>query len=604
MCRIAGIANSSFSEEGLIAQLKAMNSAQCHGGPDDEGFYTSPEKHLILGHRRLSILDLSQSGHQPMLSDDQKIVVAFNGEIYNFRSIKTLLQKTGYQFKSHTDTEVIIEAYQAWGTQAFSEFKGMFAFALYDVKQKQLHLVRDRQGIKPLYIYQKNDVTAFASEVKAFEATKLSLSVNPDWPVALLSMGHLPEPFTTFNEVKMLPKGGYETFSVGSDNPSQYHAFEKRAIDSESEAAGVQERIDQLLDQAIQSQLVADAPIGVFLSGGIDSSLLALQAAKYKEQQLATVSLNFEEKQFSEINFQQQISKMLPGAHHSKTINEKLFEEFLDGILENMDQPGVDGINTWFVSQAAQEAGLKAVLSGVGADEIFGGYPSFKRMRHISMLRSFSALAPYVNKVVKQDALKRWTYLNEKHPSFEYLFLRGFFNPEQLKALFGIHSKAQVQAFEKITTPQEVLPKRFDGKRAAWFEQHYFMQNQLLKDSDTMGMQHGLEIRVPFLDEDLVAYANQLPNSTLFPKNQPAKHLLINAFNGILPDTVWNRPKMGFTFPFQIWLKKHPSYLFLKHNHPQLESLFQQFEKDQLHWSKIMSLMVMQRFGGFDILSN
>jgi asparagine synthase (glutamine-hydrolysing) len=604
MCRIAGIINPQLTEFFLAGQLKLMASAQRHGGPDDEGYFTHLKCSIGLAHRRLSLLDLSPAGHQPMFSTNKQLVLVFNGEIYNFLSLKSALIKIGHQFNSQTDTEVIITAYQEWGTEAFSKLKGMFAFALFDLQKQQVHLARDRQGIKPLYIYQHQQIVAFASEVKAFKAAQFPLSDDPEWPIALLSMGHLPEPMTTYKEVRMMEKGCFTTFFLASDNPPQQTFFSSEAKQSILNTDSVQESIDVLLDKAIQSQLVADAPIGVFLSGGIDSSLLALQAAKYQKEKLITVSLNFEEKQFSEQHFQEKISKILPGAHHSKTIDERIFSQFFDEILENMDQPGVDGINTWFVSQAAKEAGLTAVLSGVGADELFGGYPSFQRMRYIPYLRFFAGLAPLAMRFIKQDGLKRWTYLNEKHPSFEYLFLRGFFDPSQLQQFFGVGVADQSVCFEKISLPQQKIPTKYDGKRAAWFEQHYFMQNQLLKDTDTMSMQHGLEIRVPFLDDDLVLYANSLSSKVLFPKDRLPKHLLIDAFDQLLPGMIWNRPKMGFTFPFQIWLKAHPRYLSLKNQYPQFSPLFQQFERNQLHWSKIMSLMVMQKFGGFDILKS
>jgi asparagine synthase (glutamine-hydrolysing) len=604
MCRIAGIINLQLSESELKARLKLMAAVQQKGGPDDEGYYNNDEQQVGLSHRRLSLLDLSTSGHQPMISKNQQIVLVYNGEVYNFESIKATLISLGYQFYSTTDTEVIIAAYQEWGTASFSRLKGMFAFALYDLQNQLIHLVRDAQGIKPLYIYQYQGIVAFASEVKAFKAARFTLTDDPSWPIALLSMGHLPEPLTTYKEVKMMEKGCFTTFALGSMASFQTHYYTPQENPHLLAVDEPQKIINRLLDEAIQSQLVADAPIGVFLSGGIDSSLLALQAAKYQKEKLITVSLNFKEKEFSELSFQEEISKMLPGGHHSHTIDERLFSQFFEEILENMDQPGVDGINTWFVSQAAKEAGLTAVLSGVGADELFGGYPSFKRMAYIPFLKKLVTIEPYLKSFLKQDGFKRWNYLNQKDPSFEYLFLRGFFDPSQLKELFGIKLSDQKNCFEQINLSTQKLPKKYDGKRAAWFEQNYFLQNQLLKDTDTMSMQHGLEIRVPFLDDDLVNYVNSLSAKILFPKNKMPKHFLINAFNHLLPEMIWNRPKMGFTFPFQIWLKKHPIYLTLQAQHPELSVLFQQFERNQLHWSKIMSLLVMQQFGGFEILQS
>jgi asparagine synthase (glutamine-hydrolysing) len=604
MCRIAGL----FHQDSTIASLKlwieSMAQLQAHGGPDDEGFFLDEEQHLALGHKRLSLLDLSAAGHQPMFSEDERHVIVFNGEVYNFQSLKTELTAMGAHFKSHTDTEVILAAFAAWGIHSFPKLKGMFAFALFDQKKREIYLVRDAQGIKPLYYYHQDGILAFASEVKAFQTLPFTQEPNPHWSIAFLSFGHLPEPMTTLKQVFMLPKGHYLKFDL--KNPANLDSpkavlFEKREI-WDFEGLDLQKAIDEKLDHAIQKQLVADAPIGVFLSGGIDSSLLALRAAKYQKERLITVSLAFPEAQFSEQRYQDIVSKKLPGEHVHQEVSQKDFEQYFEQILTHMDQPSVDGINSWFVAKAAHDAGLRAVLSGVGADELFGGYPSFKRISQIPKIRKFQALFGIAAHVFKKDALQRVEYLqHSQHSAFEYLFLRGFYSPQQLKNIFGIDGTQQKAAIHQIAEPLAPIPANYQGERAAWYEQHYFMQNQLLKDSDSMSMQHGLEIRVPFLDPDLMAFINSIASAWLFDPKKPAKHALIHAFDNLLPEEIWNRPKMGFTFPFQYWLKEHPLYQNLKQKHQQnrpLQNLFKNYEADRVHWSKIMSLLVLERFGG------
>ncbi|TZF86186.1 asparagine synthase (glutamine-hydrolyzing) (plasmid) [Pedobacter sp. BS3] len=607
MCRIAGIISSKTEPAETYRQVKAMCQSLQHGGPDDEGIYLSPDGAVCLGHRRLAILDLSEAGHQPMSADEGQLWISFNGEIYNFRKLRAKLEKAGSRFTTQTDTEVILKGYQHWGTKAFSALRGMFAFALYDRRKQTLYLVRDSQGIKPLYYYHKHGQLSFASEVKAFKHLQNPPETYTDWPVAFLSLGHLPEPLTTLQGVFMLPKGHYLEVKVEAETEVEVKTYyEDIAEYIITDDADVQAQVDSLLDQAIQQQLVSDAPIGVFLSGGIDSSLLALQAAKYQGEQLITTSIHFPEDHYSEKCYQDLISKRLPGKHVAQQITQQDFETYFEHILSGMDQPSVDGINSWFVSKAAREAGLKTVISGIGADELFGGYPSFRRVPQLPFIRKLRLPMSLYANLTQRDTLQRAAYLEHSPRSiFEYLFLRGFYTTGQLKTLFSIPGAKQYELLHTLPEPPD-KPQEYTGAMASWYEQHYFMQNQLLKDTDNMSMQHGLEIRVPFLDETLAAFTRRLPPATLYPANQPAKHFLIHAFNNLLPREIWDRPKMGFTFPFQQWLKSHNRYRELKGRYtrnPAAKKLFAGYEQDKVHWSKIMSLLVLEQFGGESLLS-
>lgn len=601
MCRIAGLLDKNYEAHKLNKLIQDMCLLQKHGGPDDHGFFVDQTISLALGHRRLSILDPSPLGHQPMFLRERYVIV-FNGEIYNFKTLRKDLEKLGHIFKGNSDTEVILHAFEQWGTEIFIKLEGMFGLAIYDQVQKELFLARDSQGIKPLYYYFQENVLAFASEVKAFNCLPIGLHQNLDWPLAFLTFGHLPEPITTLKNVFSLPKGHYAYFKLHLSNHCEvinFNTLTDTKLDvSISEA---QELIDMALNHAIERQLIADVPLGVFLSGGIDSSLIAMQAAKYQKDNLFTVSLHFPEINYSEKKYQDIISKNLPGKHLSQEITKTDFDHHFEEILEAMDQPSSDGVNTWFVSKAAQQAGLKAVLSGLGADELFGGYPSFKRIDKIPLLRNLSPLINFYAKIRDNDALQRVNYLqNKQNPCYEYLFLRGFFNPVQLQKLFQLSVKDQEQFLNHLSIPAaQVNSHEYNGLKASWFEQHYFMQNQLLKDADYMSMQHGLEIRVPFLDQQLINVVNQLPNHVLYANQQPAKHLLIHAFNKLLPKQIWDRPKMGFTFPFQEWLKTHAKYIALKEHYSgnlPMQSMFKSYEENKVHWSKIMSLMVLANF--------
>ncbi|RZJ85869.1 MAG: asparagine synthase (glutamine-hydrolyzing), partial [Chryseobacterium sp.] len=392
MCRIAGIIDQNQNTEQLAKDVRAMCDSMKHGGPDDEGFFAAPEVGLQFGHRRLALIDLSPSGHQPMSNIMGNITITYNGEIYNYLELKDELLTLGLIFHTQSDTEVILAAYQTWGTASFCKLVGMFAFAIYDQLKQVTHLVRDQMGIKPLYFSTNNDRLIFASEVKAFKKTSYLFEENKDWKVYFLAFGHIPHPFTTLKDVHSLNPGHFLTWNH-QQQTFRLNSFEqtapKRNIIDPDEAAS---KIQQELNKAIKQQLIADAPVGVFLSGGIDSSIITLIASQSIGKNLNSISINFEEKDFSEVRFQKVVSDQISGTHHSYLVKEEDLEVHFHNILSAMDQPTNDGINSWFVNYYAKTDGLKAVLSGIGADELFGGYPSFKRMKLIRKLKRLPRL--------------------------------------------------------------------------------------------------------------------------------------------------------------------------------------------------------------------
>jgi asparagine synthase (glutamine-hydrolysing) len=590
MCRIAGLVTNGLHIDEIKRTVTVMCNALKHGGPDDEGMYHSADASVAFGHRRLSIIDLSKNGHQPMADAGQKAWITFNGEIYNYRELKTELQLLGAIFTTGTDTEVIIQAYLYWGTNSFNKLRGMFAFALYDAVAEAVYLVRDTTGIKPLYYYASNSKLYFASEIKAFKAAGITNQKDTRWPVWLLAFGHIPEPYTTLKNVLNIPKGHFLCWNKnGTYTITNYHKPNtgNYITDIETAHMGLQTH----LKTAIRRQLIADAPIGVFLSGGIDSSLLALLANEETEQ-LKTISIFFNEQQYDERTYQLTVANKIAGQNFTHLVKQQDFEEAFPQILDAMDMPTTDGINSWFISKYAHQDGLKTVLSGIGADELFGGYPSFNRMKMLRYLKMLPAALYTLTKPFSRDRYKKLAYLENNNTMADYLFLRGLFATSDIAKLTGMdEDEVKGALFDDIDIPKT---GSYNKLQAAWVETNLYMQNQLLRDTDMMSMSHGLEVRVPFLDEDFQQYAAQIHPAIRFDDHQPKK-ILIDSFKDILPEAVWNRPKMGFTFPLQQWMKDNKAISDeSRYQGKTAKSLINNFKNGQIHWSRAFALYQVQ----------
>jgi asparagine synthase (glutamine-hydrolysing) len=595
MCRIAGVINNNLQPQLIRGQVKAMCQALQHGGPDDEGMFVDEQNSLAFGHRRLSIIDLSANGHQPMADQRQKTWITFNGEIYNYLELRSELLNLGVQFTSVTDTEVIIAAYMQWGTDAFSRFRGMFAFALFDSIKKLTYLVRDTAGIKPLYYFAQAGQLSFASETRAFIAAGITNGNDAAWPIRFLAFGHIPEPYTTLKNVFSLAKGHYLCW----DHASSTHFIDaykitggyKNQITDPEEARHL---VKQALINGVGRQLIADAPLGVFLSGGTDSSLITLLADKQKKEQLKTISIFFNEKSYDEQAFQRLVLDKVSGQNFSHLVKQQDFENHLPQVISAMDMPTTDGINSWFISKYAHEDGLKAVLSGIGADEYFGGYPSFNRIRYLKYLKK---IPPFLLSAVQEllpDPYKKLTFLANDNPIADYLLLRGLFSPGDIARALDI---GEGEVREVLFDGQEVQKKcAYDAEQASWFEANLYMKNQLLRDTDVMSMNHGLEVRVPFLDEDFTSLAERISPAIRFNRQQPKK-VLIDSFNGLLPKAVWNRPKMGFSFPLQRWMSQYkPISDSDLYKGKLAKKTIKKFTNNQIHWSKAFALYQIQPY--------
>lgn len=590
MCRIAGIINESIPLADLTRSLKAMCGAQKHGGPDDEGLFADGALHAGLGHRRLSLIDLSPGGHQPMFYHDNKLVITYNGELYNYPELKEELKFLGYRFASASDTEVILAAFAAWGTAAFKRFNGMFAFALLNRETARLYLVRDAAGIKPLYYSTWGGNLVFASEVRAFKHLPALSEENPGWPVYFMAYGHLPEPVTTLKYVSPLPKGcflEYDLLSKKKELESFTHFSYLEKITSREEAL---QKIRTVLQASVKRHLLSDAPIGAFLSGGIDSSLISLLAGAQVKDYLNTLSIYFREDAYSEKKYQDVILHRLQCNHTGHMLTGGEFTEALPEIVEAMDLPSSDGINTWFISKYAKEAGLKAVLSGLGGDELFGGYPSFERMKAATVLQKLPNATLKAGRYSGVKGFRRAAYLSLPGIKGKYLFLRGQFIPSEIARQLG----TEEEQVWKLLHAHPVLPDvQFltHENGASWMEMNLYMQNQLLRDSDVMSMAHGIEIRVPFLDAEFIRLALQISSNVKYAGG--GKRLLIDAFTDVLPEAIYNRPKMGFAFPFKEWLAANAWVKDEMQAAPkEAQRTYELFLKGRRHWSQVLTLLL------------
>lgn len=537
------------------------------------------------------MIDLSPSGHQPMRYAE-RYIISFNGEIYNYRELRNELVQTGMCFHTQSDTEVILAAFAQWNTQSFARLKGMFAFALYDTVEKDLYLVRDASGIKPLY-YSVNDTSLeFASEIRAFTALQ-NKKENPAWPVFHLAYGHIPEPVTTLQDVKPLHKGCFYKYNLPSGNGT-FQSFKHYSYsDLIKDTSVARQAIQAALHSAVGRHLLSDAPIGVFLSGGIDSGTVTMLASGYQHEHLKTLSLYFNEAQFSEKKYQDSIIQNILCKHYQHLLTESEFTESFPAILGAMDMPSCDGINTWFISKYARQQGLKAVLSGIGGDELFGGYPSFGRIKYARRLQQSPAALLRLTQYSPDKRFNRLTYLSLEGVKGLYLFLRGQFIPQQIARQLGCTEK-EVWAILRNHPASPALAPLLPKNKASWMELNMYMQNQLLRDADVMSMIHGIEIRVPFLDDEVIRTALSITHAVKYQGPIP-KQLLIDAFKNKLPEPVWNRKKMGFSLPFTQWLSNSAFVKdTMKSGNTASRDNYKKFKKGRLHWSHLMSMIILQ----------
>lgn len=580
-----------------------MNDHHISRGPDDGGIFCA--EGIALGHRRLSILDLTSAGHQPMADMGGRYHITFNGEIYNFRELRGDLEKSGHIFRTQTDTEVILAAYKEWGVDSFVKLRGMFAFGLWDNEKRELYLVRDHYGIKPLYYYAKQEMAAFASTVGALEKSGLvPIEKSPDAAIGFLLFGSVPQPLTTLRDVFALPAGHYLRIDTHGQKLLQYYdpidAFLKKREVSFEDAAS---RVRGLLKDSVAHHLISDVEPGVFLSGGLDSlSLAALAYKRTKElgqKFITTLSVYFNEKEFSEREYQKKFvdyqkkfaEKDFSTDHRETLVTQESFLEYVSEIFAAMDQPTIDGANTYVVSASAKLHKVKVVLSGLGSDEIFMGYSTFRRARFLRFLQKCPSIVPRILSLFG-GRYKKLSHLAFKDPLHFYLAYRGLRTAKEVAGILGISERAVHECVTRIAAAQDFpreVSKLDPRDFVSYLELREYLQNQLLKDTDFMSMAHSIEVRVPFLDRPLVEYVSSLPARVKMygVENKP---LLVEAMRGMLPEEIFNRPKMGFTFPFEKWLRSaEGDRLFAS------DTAMSAYRTS--HWSKLWSIYVARKKG-------
>jgi len=576
MCGIAGVYAYHYAANPVDrAELRRIRDHMAARGPDGLGEWYSQDERVGFGHRRLAILDLSDRGAQPMASADGKLVVTFNGEIYNYRQLRTELEARGRTFRTQTDTEVLLHLYAERGEALVDDLRGMFAFGLWDAEKNALLLARDPYGIKPLYYADDGWTLRFASQVKALLAgEKVSRDPEPAGWVGFCLFGSVPEPFTTYQEIRALPAGSTLWVDcAGTREAKQYFSVAGTYCNAEVARLTDEDedlRVREALLESVRHHLVADVPVGAFLSSGIDSGALVGLMRDAGQRDIQTVTLAFEE--FRGTNqdegpLAQEIAAVYGTRHTTRFVTEQEFWDDLPRILEAMDQPTIDGLNTWFVSKAARELGLKVAISGLGGDELFGGYPSFRDMPRWVRQLAIPGRIPWLGDLARQllSGFDQFTHLiGPKSAGLlkyggtyagAYLLRRGLFMPWELNSIIGAETARlglrRLKPLHNIEAQLRPEPKASFCKVAA-LESSLYMRNQLLRDTDWSSMAHSLEVRVPLVDAKLL---RDLAGIT--PKQvSRSKRSLVNSPRISLPSKVVDRAKTGFTTPIQQWLQR------------------------------------------------
>lgn len=592
MCGIAGVLNRDGSESaGLDAALASLRRALKHRGPDDEGLWLSSGGKAGLAHTRLSIQDLSAAGHQPMVSADGRLGIVFNGEIYNFRELRAELEGEGIAFHTGTDTEVLLRLYERDGHAMVNRLRGMFAFAIWDEREGRAFLARDPLGIKPLYYTVKNGALAFASEVQALQ--KAGLAGRDLDAVALVryfESGSVAEPRTLLREVRCLPAG--HTLTWQPDGKIEIARFWSLSFGAETMTrdAAVSLTRDALLD-SVRHHFVSDVPVGVFLSGGIDSTAVLALSIASGQGDLETFSIGVDDAGLDESSAAARTAAHFGTRHHELRLDAAAMAASFPEFLGCMDQPSIDGFNTHTVAGFARSHGMKVVLSGLGGDELFGGYPSFQRVPLLARLARVAGAVPgsrflgeWMERHMPKLPQRRVGSLLQQEPSLlnAWRAFRGIFTRRDAHILAARYAGAAPEESGDRTEMDMSGGGPLDQVSA--FEMSLYMRNQLLKDSDVMSMAHGLELRVPLVDRVLFETVARIPAAL---RLQPGKRLLVDAVPEI-PAWIAAAPKRGFLFPYQKWLAAEWGAAF--------QEVANQVPSPQPNWYQLWSVFMLERW--------
>ena len=614
MCGINGIYNHLILNDSKNQVLK-MNQSSSHRGPDNQGLYYDND--IILGHVRLSIIDLDSRSHQPFISTNKEIILSFNGEIYNFQELKKELND--YHFITNSDTEVVVAAYLKWGITFLDKLDGMFAFALWDKSHKQLLLARDKMGVKPLYYFEKNNTIVFSSEIRSLlNCDLVDRKLNSSSIQDYLQYSTVHGPNTIVEGIKLLPSGSYlqvneHDFSINSfwDIRTRYSL--KPSSQSFEE---IQIEIKDLFNKAVQKRLFSDVSYGAFLSGGIDSSAVVAAAANTSSKQIKTFCVSFEDKQFDESRYAQIVADIYSTDHQVIKLSANDFLDDIPNALSSMDHPSVDGPNSYVVAKAAKAAGVTMALSGLGGDELFAGYDIFHRAFNLLDKKWLFSFPPGIRKFIglliravkpSISSDKIADIINQKYLELTHYYpiYRNLFTEKDLKNLIGSTKLKKTHPFT-FGNDNLLNSKMPFLSKVSYLEMNTYMQHVLLRDTDQMSMAHSLEVRVPMLDSQLVEYVYGVKDTYKFGKFP--KNLLVSSIGNMLPNEVVNRPKMGFVLPWNNWMRNelkdfNISQLdYLKKinllNNKEIDSIYNKFQSNsaKISWSKIWSLVVLSNW--------
>jgi asparagine synthase (glutamine-hydrolysing) len=624
ICGVIGIERSDLAE----TITRRMMEAIVHRGPDEDGLLVAPS--VTLGIRRLSIIDLS-GGHQPVFNETGNVAVVFNGEIYNFRQLRSRLEGRGHVFRTQSDTEVVVHAYEQWGEECVRELRGMFAFAVWDARacgvsgeaarHARVFMARDRLGIKPLYFYHSGNQLVFASEIRALLASGLvPKQLDPAGLRAFLQLGHIPPPWTAIRGVTPLAPGHIGVWRDGEWRTQAYWRLEPHASAAPRPGQIVSSLADVLVD-ATRNHLVSDVPVLLFLSGGTDSACLAAAARKAGAQNLSAMTVGFGEAEFDETELSRRTALALDIPHQVVTLDASRVAANLDHAIWALDQPSVDGLNSYWISKLAAEAGFKVALSGQGGDELFGGYESLAWFRRFAAVARWARPFPAAlfGRALDQQTLPfRWrklSYLIGADDPFvaSQMAVKVLFLDRDVASLLspalgqnGHHAEARqhLARWSKLVEREDLL------EQLAFMDIYTHLEPRLLRDLDATSMAHSLEVRPVFLDHRLVEFLLPLPSETRIRQ----KRLLLEAAKHFLPEKLLEdlqtRRKRTFTFPFKRWITRD-LHLTMQETFSQqrlrnaqvlefgaVDDLWRRYERSEasVGWSRIWSLFVLERW--------
>jgi asparagine synthase (glutamine-hydrolysing) len=549
MCGIIGF---NWEDQQLA---KKMASTLIHRGPDDGGVYT--DKGISLGHRRLSIIDLTRSGKQPLYNEDRSLWITYNGEIYNFKELRAVLKKKGHKFISNTDTEVILHGYEEWGEKVLPRLNGMFAFAIWNSRKKTLFLARDRIGIKPLYYYWDGSKFIFASELKAIFEASITRQINTLSLQHYLTYGFTPKKQTMIRGICKL-EPGHALFLNGSElRTKKYWQLNIKEDHTLTEDA-IKKKIKLYLEDAVKKRLMSDVPLGAFLSGGIDSSALVAMASKYKKN-LKTFSIGFEYDEFNEAPYAKKVSELFATEHHEKYFVAKDFKKLIPKLAFHYDDPLADYsiLPTYLVSTVARKK-VKVVLGGDGGDELFGGYNWYRhymileKQKHIPLAMRKYFIKPsfqVASKVFQNHLLNKTKHLIETEavsPGKRFAMIRSFLSAKGFKEM-NINPKV-LDAYSKFFTYSDIKNNFFNADLS------FYLPGEILHKVDKATMAVGLEARVPFLDHTFVEFASTISSKYRIHRLQ-TKYLLKKSLRNVVPKEIIHRKKRGFGVPIKQYFR-------------------------------------------------